>query len=129
MITYGFVKEVQKHIEDAERIVREELQREGFGVLTRIDMSEKFKEKLGEDFRKYIILGACNPPNAFRSVCVEENIGLLLPCNVIIHEKGGKTILGIIKPTVAMSMVDNQELAAVASSVEAALKRVFDAVV
>lgn len=128
MITYGFIKEIQMSVEDTERVVREELQKEGFGVLTRIDISEKFKEKMGKDFRKYIILGACNPPNAFKSVSTEENIGLLLPCNVIIHEKKGKTFLGVIRPTVAMSMVDNTELAEVASSVEAALKRVFDAV-
>ena len=128
MINYGFVKEVTGSVEETEKVVREELQKEGFGVLTRIDMSEKFKEKLGKDFRKYLILGACNPPNAFKSVSAEEDIGLLLPCNVIIHEKAGKTILGIIKPTVAMSMVDNQELGDVAGTVEAALKRVFDAI-
>lgn len=128
MVNYGFIKEVTGSIEATEKIVREELQKEGFGVLTRIDMSEKFKEKLGKDFRKYIILGACNPPNAFKSVSAEENIGLLLPCNVIIHEKEGKTFLGIIKPTVAMSMVDNQELASVADTVETALKKVFDAI-
>ena len=128
MVQYGFIKEVSYRIDEAEKLVRNQLQKEGFGVLTRIDLSEKFKEKLNKDFRKYIILGACNPPNAFKSVNAEENIGLLLPCNVIIHEKDSKTILGIIRPTIAMNMVDNKELESVATSVEEALKRVFDAI-
>lgn len=129
MTDYGFVKEVNLSIDEAEEKVRNELQKEGFGVLTKIDMAEKFKEKLGKDFQPYILLGACNPPNAFNAVSVEENIGLLLPCNVVIRKnREDKTVLGIIKPTVAMSMVENEELKPVALNVEAALKRVFDSV-
>ena len=77
---------------------------------------------------KYIILGACNPPNAYKAILTEENIGLMLPCNVIIYEKGSKTVLSVIRPTVAMQMIENSELQIVAEAVEAQLKKSFDAV-
>ena len=86
------------------------------------------KEKLGLDMNKYIILGACNPPNAYQAILTEENIGLLLPCNVIVYEKGSKTVLSIIRPTVAMQMVDNVELKKVSEEVEGKLKKAFDAI-
>jgi uncharacterized protein (DUF302 family) len=129
MTRYGFVKEVNLTVSEAEKKVRIELQKEGFGVLTKIDMAETFKVKLDKDIRPYIILGACNPPNAFKAVDAEEDIGLLLPCNVIIRENTvGATVLGIIKPTVSMGMVNNADLIPVAIDVEAALERVFNSV-
>jgi len=129
MTTYGFVKEINLTVSEAEKKVRIELQNEGFGVLTKIDMAETFKVKLEKDIRPYVILGACNPPAALKAVNAEEDIGLLLPCNVIIREnKNGGTVLGIIKPTVAMSMAENVELKSVAIDVEAALERVFNSV-
>jgi len=81
------------------------------------------------DFRNYVILGACNPPSAFKAIEAEENIGLMLPCNVIVYEKAGKTSVGIIKPTVAMGMIDNNALKPLALEVEAKLKRVIDSLV
>ena len=86
------------------------------------------KEKLGLDMNKYIILGACNPPNAYKAILTEENIGLMLPCNVIVYEKGSKTVLSVIRPTVAMQMIENSELQIVAEAVEAQLKKSFDAI-
>ena len=108
--------------------VKEELKKEGFGVLTEIDLQEKFKEKLGLNFHKYVILGACHPPTAHKVVLAEENIGLLLPCNVIVYEKAGKTVLSVIKPTVAMQAVDNEALRPEAKFIEEKLKKVFEAV-
>jgi len=108
--------------------VREALQKEGFGILTEIDVKGKMKEKLGLDMRKYTILGACNPPNAYKAILAEENIGLMLPCNVIVYEKGGKTVLSVIRPTIAMKMIDNVELQKLAEAVEGQLKKAFDAI-
>jgi len=126
MINYGFTKELAvPFVEALERVI-EALGKEGFGVLTKIDVQGKFREKLGIDFKKYVILGACNPANAHKSILAEENIGLLLPCNVICYERGGKTTVSIIRPTVVMGMIDNNELREVARGVEASLKRVFD---
>ena len=126
MLSYGFTKELDVPFEEAEEKVREGLKKEGFGILTVIDVKEKFKEKLGIDFKKYIILGACNPSNAYKAILSEENIGLMLPCNVIVYDKNPKTAVSIIKPSVAMEMIDNEELKTVAEEVEARLKRVFD---
>ena len=128
MIHYGFTKELDIPYETVVELVREALKKEGFGVLTEIDVKEKMKEKLGLDMRKYIILGACNPPNAYKAILAEENIGLMLPCNVIVYEKGGKTVLSVIRPTIAMQMIENAELRQVAENVESQLKHAFDTV-
>ena len=128
MINYGFTKELDVPFEKLKGRVTEDLKKEGFGILSEIDVKEKLKEKLGIDFKKYVILGACSPPNAYKSILAEENIGLMLPCNVIVYEKNQKTVLSIIKPTVAMGMIDNNALMAIAEEVEAKLKKVFDSV-
>jgi len=128
MIHYGFTKELDIPYETVVELVREALKKEGFGVLTEIDVKEKMKEKLGLDMRKYIILGACNPPNAYKAILAEENIGLMLPCNVIVYEKGGKTVLSVIRPTIAMQMIENVELRKIAENVESQLKHAFDTV-
>ena len=129
MINYGFTKELERPFAATVEAVTEALKKEGFGILTKVDVKEKFKEKLGVDFRNYVILGACNPPSAFKAIEAEENIGLMLPCNVIVYEKAGKTSVGIIKPTVAMGMIDNSALKPLALEVEARLKRVIDSLV
>ena len=128
MISYGFTKELDLPFEKVREAIAEELKKEGFGILTEIDLQEKFKEKLGVDFKRYVILGACSPPNAFKSVQAEENIGLMLPCNVIVYEQGDRTVLSVVRPTVAMQMIENAELKSVAELVEKKLKNVFDAV-
>ena len=128
MINYGFTKEMNLPYETVVVLVREALRKEGFGVLTEIDVQGKIKEKLGIDMRKYIILGACNPPNAYKAILAEENIGLMLPCNVIVYEKGSKTVLSVIRPMVAMQMIDNMELQKLAEAVEGQLKKAFDAI-
>jgi len=128
MINYGFTKEMDIPYGTVIEQVRDALKNEGFGILTEIDVKEKMKEKLGLDMNKYIILGACNPSNAYKAILTEENIGLMLPCNVIVYEKGSKTVLSAIRPTVAMQMVDNMELQKGAEAVEAQLKKSFDAI-
>ena len=128
MINYGFTKELDIPYGTVIELVREALKKEGFGILTEIDVQEKMKKKLGIDMNKYIILGTCNPPNAYKAILAEENIGLMLPCNVIVYEKGSKTVLSVIRPTVAMQMIDNVELQKISEEVEKKLKKVFDAV-
>lgn len=128
MIPYGFTKELDIPYGTVLELVREALKKEGFGVLTEIDIKEKMKEKLGIDTSKYIILGACNPPNAYKAILAEENVGLMLPCNIIVYEKGSKTVLSVIRPTIAMQMIDNVALHKIAEAVEGPLKKVFDAI-
>jgi len=128
MINYGFTKQTDLSFEDAIAKVTEALQKEGFNVLTRIDLHEKFKAKLGIDFKRYVILGACNPANAYKAVQAEENIGLLLPCNVIVYEKDGKTVISIVNPMAVMKPVGNDKLCDVAGYVEILLKRVFNSI-
>ena len=126
MITYGFKKELNLRFDRAVELVTEELKKQGFGILTKIDVKEKFKEKLGIDFKNYVILGACSPSHAHKAILEEEDIGLLLPCNVIVYEKDDRTVLAVIKPTNAMGMVQNEALKGIANEVEAKLKEVFD---
>jgi len=128
VINYGFTKELIIPFEKTVEIVIRELKKQGFGILTRIDVKEKFKEKLGIDFKRYVILGACNPPNAHKAILAEENIGLMLPCNVIVYEDGDNTTVSFIKPTVAMEMIENEELKKIAANVEAQLKQAFDSI-
>lgn len=128
MIDYGFKKEIDLPFKKAEEVVTEELKKKGFGILTKIDVKEKFKEKLGIEFQNYVILGACNPPYAHKSILAEEDIGLMLPCNVVIYEKEGKTVLSIIRPSIAMGMIENEALKQIAIEVEAKLKEVFDSI-
>ena len=128
MINYGFTKELDVPFETVIGLVRESLKKEGFGILTEIDVKDKMKEKLGLDMRKYIILGACNSPNAYKAILAEENVGLMLPCNVIVYERSNKTMLSVIRPSVAMQMIDNVELQKLAEALEVLLKRAFDAI-
>ena len=128
MIEYGFVKQVSQSFEDVCSLLPDALQKEGFGILTNIDIQEKLKEKLGVHVNRYIIFGACNPPNAFKALSVEQNIGLMLPCNVVVYEKEKRVFLAIIKPTVAMNSIRNEDLKHIAISIEEKLKAVFDSI-
>jgi uncharacterized protein (DUF302 family) len=125
MINYGFTKELNIPYEQAIEKVTAKLADEGFGILSRIDVREKFREKLGIDFMRYVILGACNPAKAHSAILAEQDIGLMLPCNVIVYEKEGKTIVSAIKPTAAMQMINNKDLQEIAATVEAKLSKVI----
>ena len=126
MLKYGFTKELNISFHKAIDKITYELKKEGFGILTRIDVRNKFKEKLGIEFKRYEILGACHPKSAYEAIMAEENIGLMLPCNVIVYEKDGKTVISMIKPTMAMGMIDNNDLKSVAERVESKLELVFN---
>jgi uncharacterized protein (DUF302 family) len=125
-MNYGFIKATDLTFDKALARVEEELHEEGFKVLTKIDAQEKFKEKLNIDFPKYTILGACNPKIAHQAITLEWNIGLLLPCNIIVYEREKKIWVGVIKPTEAMAMVQNYGLRKLATEVETKLKRALD---
>lgn len=129
MINYGFKTIVNKTVDETVKIVTEEFKKEGFGILTRIDVHDKFKEKLGIDFKKYVILGACNPQSAHQAISLEEDIGLLLPCNVAVYEKDDKVAVSIIKPSVAMGFVENSKLEIIANDIENKLENVFNSLV
>lgn len=123
---YGYKKKVLVSFEKAVERTREELQKEGFGILTEIDVRATLKKKLDVDYYNYIILGACNPPFAYQALQVEKDIGLLLPCNVIVYEQEGEIYVSAILPTVAMSIVENEELRRIAAQAEQKLKQVID---
>ncbi|SHF05274.1 Uncharacterized conserved protein, DUF302 family [Marinitoga hydrogenitolerans DSM 16785] len=123
---YGILKETNYDFEEAIEKLNKELQKEGFGILMRIDLDEKFKAKLGIDFKHYTILGACNPKNAHKAILAEENVGLFLPCNVIVYEKGEKTVVAAIKPTIAMSSTENDAVYEIAKEIEESLKRAIN---
>ena len=125
---YGYKRQVGIPYEEAVSKTRQELKKEGFGVLTEIDVKATLKNKINVDFDKYIILGSCNPPFAYSALQAEKDIGLLLPCNVIVYETGGQTFVAAIVPTVAMGMVENEGLRGIALQVEDKLKRVIDSV-
>jgi len=108
--------------------VREALAAEGFGVLTEIDVKDTLKEKLDVDFKPYVILGACSPPLAYKTLQVEEQIGLMLPCNVVVQEAaGGGSIVAAINPLVVMESVGNPDLTPTAKEVTDKLRRVVQA--
>lgn len=125
-MNYGYKKQLNISFTEAVREVREELTQEGFGILTEIDVKKTLEKKLGVAYGNYIILGACNPPFAYESLKAEKDIGLLLPCNIIIYEEGNQVFASAILPTVAMGMVDNPKLNRVARTVEEKLKKVID---
>ncbi|MBD77363.1 MAG: hypothetical protein CL840_00315 [Crocinitomicaceae bacterium] len=106
----------------------EALKMEGFGVLTNIDMRTTLKNKLDVDIPRYVILGACNPGFAYKAVQAEDNIGLLLPCNVIVYEKDNAVVVSIINPVVAMESVKNESLEPIATEVLEKLKRVISTI-
>jgi len=125
---YGFSRVVNHTYERAVERVTEELQKEGFGVLTTIDVKETLRKKLGVDFPRYVILGACNPPLAHRALQTEEQIGLLLPCNVIVYEKGGKTIVAAFDPMMMATVLEKEEMRPIAEEVRRKLDRAIAAV-
>ncbi|MFU8768015.1 MAG: DUF302 domain-containing protein [Candidatus Methanoperedens sp.] len=124
---YNYKKPVTLSYADAVIKVKGELKKEGFGVLTEIDVKQTLKTKLNIDFDDYIILGACNPTLAHEALTAERDIGVLLPCNVIVYVQGGKTFISAVLPTVQLGKVGNPELLPIAEQVESKLKKVVDA--
>ena len=125
---YGFSKTTEYSFEQAIEKVTEELKKEGFGVLTTIDVKDTLKKKIDVDFKKYTILGACNPKLAHGALQVEEELGLLLPCNVIVYEKNEKTVVSIFDPRVMTLVIENPEMKPVAEEVKNKLQRVLESV-
>ena len=108
--------------------VREELVREGFGVLTEIDVRATLREKLGEEVDPYVILGACNPSYAHRALGLEPDLGALLPCNVVVYVRDGETRVSAVDPVALLSIVDNPELAEIAGDVRSRVERAVERV-
>ena len=125
---YAFSKIVNLTFDGAIQKVTDELKKEGFGILTEIDVMATFKKKLDIDFRPYRILGACNPPFAYESLKLEEQIGLMLPCNVIVYENDNKGIVvAAINPVASMAAVKNKSLGITASIISSKLTKVIEA--
>lgn len=126
-MSYYMSKTLGVAFEEAVDRVTEELKKEGFGVLTEIDVKETLKKKLKVDFRQYRILGACNPPFAYRALQTEDKIGVMLPCNVIVQETAqGEVEVAAMDPAGAMQAVENPQLQEIAEQVQAKLRRVVD---
>ncbi|MCF8308063.1 MAG: DUF302 domain-containing protein [Bacteroidales bacterium] len=116
------------NFENTEEKITEALKERGFGIITSVDVTNTFKEKLNKDFRKYKILGACNPENAYKAINVEDKIGLMLPCNVIVQEKDDNhTEIAAIDPVASMQAVDNENLNPIAETIRDSLKEAIDA--
>ena len=128
-MSYYFTKMVNASFDEAVAKVTVELKEEGFGILTEIDVKEILKKKLNVDFRRYKILGACNPPSAYKALTAENKIGTMLPCNVIVQEiSGGQVEVTAIDPLASMQAVENPALKEIAAEISKKLKTVIDAV-
>lgn len=124
---YYFAKETDLPFDQAIAKAKELLQKEGFGVLTEIDVRETLKKKLNVDFKNYRILGACNPSFAYKALQAEDKIGVMLPCNVIVQEKeNGRIEVAAINPLVSMQAVKNEDLKVVAEAVSARLQNIVN---
>ncbi|RMF26244.1 MAG: DUF302 domain-containing protein [Chloroflexi bacterium] len=124
---YAFRTQLSLPYEQAVEEVTAALKKEGFGVLTEIDVKATLKQKLDVDFRRYVILGACNPPLAYQALQTEFEIGLLLPCNVIVYEEDGGSTVAVVDPVAMMSVVENPDLEPVALEARTRLQRVIEA--
>ncbi len=125
---YGFKRRVALPFAETVEKTKAELAKEGFGVITEIDVKATFKKKLNVEFDNYLILGACNPTFAYQALLSEKEIGLLLPCNVLVYEEGGSVFVSAILPTVAMSVASSVSLTQLATEVEEKLQRAISAV-
>lgn len=126
-MSYYFARTFDWSFDQAIKRVTEELKKEGFGVLTEIDMKETLKKKLDVDFRNYRILGACNPPFAYKALQAEGKIGTMLPCNVVVQDAGdGKVEIAAVDPVASMQAVENTDVKKVASEIRLKLKAVLE---
>lgn len=125
---YSIRKQSNRLFDETIQNVKDELAKEGFGILTEIDVKATLKKKLDVDWDRYAIIGACNPPFAYKALQTEKEIGLLLPCNLIVYEDAGKVFVSAIRPTESMKTVGSKAVASIASEVEEKLKKVVDAI-
>ena len=125
---YGYVVCVAHSFEDAVALLEAGLKNEGFGVLCRIDIQAKLKEKLGVEFPRYLILGACNPPLAYRALQEEIDLGLLLPCNTVVYERDGQVYVGAVDAAKMLSVAGNPAMEPMARDVNERLRRVVNGV-
>lgn len=124
---YHFSKLLNTAFDEAVQLTTEALKQEGFGIISEINLDEKFKEKLNVDYKRYKILGACNPAIAYKALGVEDRIGTMLPCNVVVIDQGnGMTEVSSINPVASMMAVQNKDLEQIGIEVSAALKRVIE---
>ncbi|NOZ67700.1 MAG: DUF302 domain-containing protein [Deferribacteres bacterium] len=127
-MSYYFSKVLNTSFEEAVARVTDELKKEGFGILTEVDVRATLKKKLNVDFRNYKILGACNPPFAYRALEAEDKIGTMLPCNVIVQETGaGQVEVSAVDPVASMKAVENPALGEIAAEIQNKLKKVIGA--
>ncbi|AIY90627.1 DUF302 domain-containing protein [Geoglobus acetivorans] len=124
----GYKKTVNLSFEEAVRKAREKLAENGFGILCEIDVRKTIKEKTGEDFDNYIILGACNPHYASQALRADRDFGLLMPCNVVVYEENGRVVVSAVAPLKLAEQFGNEEVMEVASTVEEKLKKVIDSI-
>jgi uncharacterized protein (DUF302 family) len=123
---YGFGVQVPLPYEQAVERAKAALKEQGFGVLTEIDIKQTMKEKRGVDFRRYVILGACNPPLAERALNAELDLGLLLPCNVVVYEEGEGSVVAAMDPEPVLGLVQNPALEEIAREVRTRLEQAID---
>ena len=125
---FGFSKITDYNFEQAVEKITEELKIEGFGILSSIDFKDTFNKKLSVDYKKYIVLGACNPPLAHKALQADEEVGLFLPCNIAVYEKDGKTNISVFDPIFITTVIDNPQIKSVAEEVKKKLARVLETV-
>lgn len=125
---YGYRKKLDVTFGEAVEKTKSALLREGFGILTEIDVKATLKSKLDIDLDRYVILGACNPPFAHKALLAEKEIGLMLPCNVIVYENENNVFVSAVMPSVAMGMIRNEKLKSIAGDVEDKLRRAVDSI-
>jgi len=127
-MSYGYKKQVSLPFNEAVEKTRQALAREGFGVLTEIDVKATMKKKLNADFEDYLIMGACNPPLAYQVLQVIKDAGLMMPCNVIVFTENGRTFVEAAMPSVLVTLLQNDQLRSTAEKAEAGLKRAIDSI-
>jgi len=128
MMSYYFCARLPLSFDEVVEITRHALQEEGFGVISEIDIQKALREKIGVDFRRYTILGACNPTLAYEALRVEDKVGTMLPCNVVVQELGEGVEVAAIDPVASMQAIQNEHLSEKAATVAEKLRRVIDTV-
>lgn len=124
---YYFSKTLNGSFDEAVQLITDSLQKEGFGIISEINIHEKLQEKLGISFKKYRILGACNPGYAYKALMIEDKIGTMLPCNVVVIDQGnGRTEVSAVNPVASMMAIQNKDLESIALEVTEKLKRVIE---